>query len=42
VVSGYHDVIAALAHENVGYEDDPVQGVASRNGDGPFESNIGS
>ena len=42
VVSRYHDVLAALAHEHVGYEDDPVQGVASRTGEGPFASNIGS
>jgi cytochrome P450 len=42
VVSRYQDVLAALAHEQVGYEDDPVQGVASRTGEGPFASNIGS
>jgi hypothetical protein len=30
VVSRYHDVLAAMAHEHVGYGDDPVQGVASR------------
>ena len=42
VVSRYHDVLAALALEQVGYEDDPVQGVASRTGEGPFASNIGS
>ena len=42
VVSRYHDVLAALAHEHVGYEDDPVQGVSSRTGEGPFASNIGS
>ena len=42
VVSRYDDVMAALSSPAIGYEDDPIAGVASRTGEGSFANNIGS
>ncbi|MGY1813374.1 cytochrome P450 [Blastococcus sp. SYSU D00820] len=42
VISRYDDVLAALANKVIGFEDDPVAGVAARVGEGAFAENIGS